>query len=125
DIDCAAPLRFVEQIVVEIAAAKTVETGLAPTLLLSDDLHAQAHQWPDVGSDEAVGADDVDHAPACGETDADLAHARVSGSRRGVDLLAERHLVREWDQVQRIVGAVHRLIGPRWWQSRKALGGIK
>ena len=114
-----------EQIVVEIAAAEPVIAGLAPAVLLGDDLHAEPDQRPHVGCDEAVGANDVDHAPACGESDADLDDARIAGASRGVDLLAQRDLVGERDQAQRILGAIHRLIGALRRRGRRALGGIE
>ena len=44
--------------------------------------------------------------------DADLRDARIAGARRGVDPLAQRDLVGEGHEAERIVGAVHRLVGP-------------
>ena len=85
--------------------------GLAPAVALGDDLNAEANQRANVAGDEAVAADDVDHAPACGEADADLRHPRIAGPRRGVDPLTQRDLVGERDLGERILGAVHRLIG--------------
>ena len=49
--------------------------------------------------------------------------ARIAGPGRGVDLLAQRDLVGERDQAQRIVGAVHRLVGALRRRSRRARGG--
>ena len=111
DVDRPVPLRVLEQLAVEVAPAEPVIAGLAAAVLLGDDLHAEPDQRPDVGGDEAVGADDVDHAPAGGERDADLGDARVARAGRGVDPLAQRDLVGERNQAQRIVGAVHRLVG--------------
>ena len=47
------------------------------------------------------------------QADADLGDARIAGAGRGVDLLAQRDLVGERDEAERIVGAVHRLVGAR------------
>ena len=113
DVDRPAPLRLVEQIVVEIAAAEAVIAGFPAAVLLGDDLHAEPDQRAHVGGDEAVGANDVDDAPARREADADLGDARIAGARRGVDPLAQRDLVGERHEAERIVGAVHRLVGPR------------
>ena len=44
---------------------------------------------------------------------ADLRDAGIAGARGGVDLLAQGDLVGERDQRQRVVGAVHRLVGAR------------
>ena len=78
DVDRPVPGLGLEQIVVEIAPAKPVIAGLAPVAVLRDELDVEPHQRPDVVRDEAVGADDVDHAPACGERDATWA---TRGSR--------------------------------------------
>ena len=86
-------------------------SSLAPAILLGNDLHAETHQRPDVGSDEAVGADDVDHAPTRRKRNANLHDARVAGPRSSVDLLAERDLFGEGHEAERIIGAVHRLVG--------------
>src|SRR5205814_6462161 len=77
DVDRAFPSRLVEQVVVEIATAKSVIAGLAAAVLLGDDLHPKPDQRANVGRNKAVGADDVDHAPAGGEADADLRDARI------------------------------------------------
>ena len=65
DVDRAAPLRFVEQAVVEVAPAEAVDSrsrgGRRAAATICD---IEPHQRADVGGDEAVGADDVDHAPA-------------------------------------------------------------
>ena len=67
DVDRPVPLRRLEQPVVEIAPAEAVVAGLAAVAVLGDDLHVEADQRADVVGDEAVGADDLDHAPAAGE----------------------------------------------------------
>ena len=59
--------RVLEQTAVEIASAKPMIAGLAASVLLGDDLNSEAHQRPHVGGDEAVGTNDVDHAPARGQ----------------------------------------------------------
>ena len=69
DVDRPVPGRRLEQLVVEIAAAEAVIAGLAPAVLLGDDLDVEPDQRADVVGDEAVGADDLDHAPAAGERD--------------------------------------------------------
>ncbi len=113
DVDRPVPSRFVEQPVVEIAAAKAMIAGLPPAVLLGDDLDVEPDQRPDVGGDEAVGADDVDHPPAGGQRHRDLDDARIAGPRGGIDPLAERDLAGERDEAERIVGGVDRLVGPR------------
>ena len=101
DVDRPVPGRRLEQIVVEIAAAEAVIAGLAPAVLLGDDLDVEPDQRPHVMGDEAVGADDVDHAPRCpASADRDLGDARIAGAGGGVDLLAERDLARERDQAR-------------------------
>ena len=60
----AVPRRRVEQAVVEVAAAEPVDAGLAAVALLGDDRDIEPDQRADVAGDEAVGADDLDHAPA-------------------------------------------------------------
>ena len=101
-----------EQIVVEVAAAEAVIAGLAPAVLLDDDLDVEADERAHVVGDEAVGADDVDHAPRAGEHHRDLRDARIAGARGGVDLLAERDLAGERDQAQRIGVGVELGVGP-------------
>ena len=118
-------MRFVEQIVVEIAAAKPVRAGLAPSILFGNDLDSKSNQRPHVGGDEAAGANDVDHAPARGEGYADLGDARIAGASGGVDLLTQRDLVGERDQRQRILGAIHRLIGARRLRGRRAFRRVE
>ena len=108
-LHCASSNRLV----VEIAAAEAVIAGLAAAVLLGDDLDAKPDQRADVGSDEAVGADDVDHAPARRQRDADLRDARIAGARRSVDPLAQARPCRRTARGERIVGAVHCLVGSR------------
>ena len=57
--------------------------------------------------------------------DADLFDARIARSRGGVDLLAQRDLPGERDRRQRVVGAVHRLVGARRRRGGRALGRIE
>ena len=125
DVDRPAPRRLLEQAVIEVAPAEPVVAGLAPAILFGDDLHPEPDQRPDVRSDEAVGADDVDHAPARRQRDADLGDARIAGAGGGVDPLAQGDLFGERDEAQRIVGAVHRLVGPLRRRGRSALGRIE
>ena len=99
--------------------------GFAAAAVGGDDLHAEPDQRAHVGSGEAVGADDLDRAPAGRQRDADLGDARVAGAGGGVDLLAERDLVGEGDGAERIVGAVHRLVGARRRRRRSALGRVE
>ncbi len=63
-------------------------TGLATTVLVGDDLNAEANKRAHVGGDEAIGANDIDHAPAGRQGHADLDDARIACSGGGVDLLA-------------------------------------
>ena len=46
--------RFLEQMAVEIPAAEPVVASLAAAVLFGNDLHAETHERPDVGRDEAV-----------------------------------------------------------------------
>ena len=100
DVDRPVPRRLLEQLVIEIAAAEAVIAGFAAAVLLGDDLDAEPDQRADVGRDEAVAADDVDHAPAGRQADADLGDARIAGARGGVDPLAQRDLVGERHQAR-------------------------
>ena len=126
-VDRPVPLRFLEQLAIKIAPAEPVIADLAAAVLLGHDLHAEANQRANVAGDEAVAADDVDHAPACGEADADLRDARIAGPRRGVDPLTQRDLFGERERGERVLGAVHRLVGAlrrrlpaRPWRGRAA-----
>ena len=117
--------RFLEQPAVEIAAAEPVIAGLAPAVLLGDDLHAEPDQRADVGGDEAVAADDVDHAPAAASATLTWA-TRGSRARAAASIRwHKRDLVGERDEAQRIVGAVHRLVGARRRRRRRALRRIE
>ena len=117
--------RRLEQAVVEIAAADPVEAGFAAVARLGDDRDVEPDQGADVAGDEAVGADDLDHAPASDQRDADLLDPRVARSRGGIDLLAQRDLAGERDRRQRVVRAVHRLVGARRRRGGRALGRIE
>ena len=64
DIDGPAPFGLVKQAVIEMASAEAMVAGFAAIAILGDDLHAETHQRPDIIGDEAVGANDVDDAPA-------------------------------------------------------------
>ncbi len=75
--------------------------------------------------DEAIGADDVDHAPAGGKRHADLRHARIARAGGGIDLLTQRNLLREGHEAERIVGAVHRLVGACRRRSGFALARVQ
>ena len=63
-VDRPVPGRGLEQMVVEVAAAEPEAAGFAAVALLGDDRNVEPDQRPDVGGDEAVGADDLDHRPA-------------------------------------------------------------
>ncbi len=91
----------VEQPVVEIAPAETVAALFAPPVRFGDDRYVKADQRADIGGGEAVGADDLHHAPAACQAGADLRDARVFCARHGVDGLQKRHLVFERHAVQR------------------------
>ena len=122
DVDRPVPALRLEQVVVEVAAAEAVEAGLAPPVLLGHDLDVEPHQRPHVVRDEAVRADDVDHAPRARQADRDLGDARIAGARRRVDLLAERDLPREGDQAQRIAVRVELRVGP---PRRRGAGALR
>ncbi len=113
DVDRLAPLGFLEQLAIEIASAEAMVAGLAPVARPGDDLHPEADQRADVRGDEAVGANDVDHAPAGRQRHADLGDARVAGAGRCVDRPAQLDLLAERYERQRIVGVIHRLVRPR------------
>ena len=68
---------------------------------------------------------DVDHAPTGGKRSADLDNARVASARRGVDFLTQLDLSGEWHQAQRIVVAIHRLVGSPWRRRRRCGAWIK
>src|SRR5205085_3059078 len=87
DVDRPVPGRRLEQIVIMITAAEAVIAALPPAVLLGDDLDVEPDQRTDVVGDEAVGADDVDHAPRAGEHDRNLGDAGIAGAGGGVDLL--------------------------------------
>jgi hypothetical protein len=101
-VDGAVPSLGLEQAVIEAAAAEAVIAGLAAAVPLDDDLHVEADERPHVMRDEAVRANDLDHAPAAGERHRDLHDTRVAGARGRVDPLAERDLLREGNGAQRI-----------------------
>ena len=88
-------------------------TSLAPPVLLGDDLDVESDQRADVRRGEAVGAEDVDHAPARRQRHADLDDTRIASAGSGIDPLTQRDFVCEWNKAQRILGPVHRLIGAR------------
>ncbi len=96
------PFMIFKQFVVQIAPAKTISAGFAAVAILRDDGDIQSHQGPHVRGDKAVGAHDFDDAPAARKADADLRNAWVTGAGGGVDLLAQRNLLREWHEFKRI-----------------------
>ena len=124
-VDRPVPGRRLEQLVVEIAAAEPEAAGFAPVALLGDDRHVEPDQRPDVGGDEAVGADDLDHRPAARQGHADLRDPGVASACGGVDRLAQLDLPGEGNCRQRIIGAVHRAVGSRRRGGRRALGRIE
>ena len=91
-VDRAVPLRRFEQMIVHIAPAEAEHAGLAATILFDDDRDIEADERADVGGEEAVGADDLDHRPAARERNRHLRDARVARARRGVDFLTQRDL---------------------------------
>src|SRR3546814_2788933 len=82
-----APAFGLEQVVIEIAAAHTEHTAFASAVLFQDDRDVEAHQRADVACGKAVGANDVDDAPASGEAYRDLRHTRIARACGGIDLL--------------------------------------
>src|SRR5918997_140590 len=52
-------------------------TIIAPAVPFDHDLDVEADERAHVMGDEAVGADDLDHAPRAGERDRDLHDARI------------------------------------------------
>ena len=91
-----------EQLVVEIATAKTIIAAFAPIAILRDDGDVQPHKRAHIGGDEAIGAHDLDDGPAARQADADLCDTRIAGAGGGIDFLAERDLLRKGHQFQRI-----------------------
>ena len=57
--------------------------------------------------------------------DADLHDARIAGPRRGVDLLAQRDLLGERDEAERVFGAIHRLVGALRRRRGRALARVE
>jgi hypothetical protein len=88
-----------------------VIAALAPAILLDHDRHIEPDERAHIVSDEAVGSDDVDHAPRAGERHRHLDDSRIARTGGGVDLLAERHLLREGDEAERIGIGVERGVG--------------
>src|SRR3546814_8558760 len=81
-VNSAAPAFGLEQVVIEIAAAHTEHTAFASAVLFQDDRDVEAHQRADVACGKAVGANDVDDAPATGEAYRALRHTRIARACR-------------------------------------------
>ena len=119
-VDTAVPGRGIEQMIVEIAPAEPEAAGFAAVAILRHDRDVEADHRADVAGNEPAGADDVDHAPAARQRDADLVDPGIARAGGGVDLGAQPDLVGERNRRQRIVGAVHRLVGA--WRGGGWLG---
>ena len=112
DVDRAVPLRLVEQVVVEIAAAKPVIAGFAAAVLLGDDLDAEANQRTNVGARRSRRRGRC-RSRSSSPTGVTLTCATRGSRARAAASICwhKRDLVGERDQAQRVVGAVHRLVG--------------
>src|SRR3546814_10670326 len=85
----------------------------AAAILLDHERDVEADERADIGREEAVGADDLDHRPASGERDRHLRDARVAGAGGGVDPLTEVDLFREGNQVERVRLIIEMAAGAR------------
>ncbi len=120
-VDRAFAGRGIEQAIVEIAAADAEEATLAPAILLDDDRDVEPHQRADVRGDEAVGPHNLDHAPRSRQPDRHLRDARILRTRERVDRLAQRNLLRERHEAERIGIAIEMPIRAR---RRRRLSGF-
>src|SRR3546814_5582674 len=84
--------------IVHIATAEAEIARFAAAILLDHDRDVEADERADIGREEAVGADDLDHRPASGERDRHLRDARVAGAGGGVDPLTEVDLFRRSEE---------------------------
>src|SRR3546814_14717011 len=85
----------------------------AAAILLDHDRDVEADERADIGREEAVGADDLDHRPASGERDRHLRDARVAGAGGGVDPLTAVDLFRAGNQVERVRLILAMAVGAR------------
>src|SRR6185369_6422225 len=108
---------------VKISPAEPMIAGFATSVLLDDDLNSKPDQRANVVRDETVGTDNVDHAPACRKCHADLGDAWIARTCRGVDPFAKRHLLGKGNKAQRVIRAIHGLIGARG--RRRGLGSSR
>ena len=67
----------------------------APPVLFDRHRDIESRQGADVTQQASVGAQDLDHTPLTGERGGHLHYPRVGGAGVGVDLLQQRHFVRE------------------------------
>src|SRR3546814_16247253 len=79
-VDCAVPLRLLEQMIVPIATAEAEIARFAAAILLDHDRDVEADERADIGRGEAVGADDLDHRQH------GRASGRVSGGACGLSM---------------------------------------
>ncbi len=87
---------------VEVAPADADAAGFAASVCLYHDRDVQSGKRADVGGDEAVGTDDFDHAPRSQQRHRYLRHAGIAGAGGGVDRFAQRDLVGERHQLDRV-----------------------
>ncbi len=99
-----------------IAPAAARRAGFAPSVLLDDHVHAQAHQRAHVGGQQTVGAQHQHHVVFAAQAGHDLHHARVFGARQPVHLLQQRHLGVGVERAQRVGRAVE--------HARRAAAGV-
>nr|WP_264081027.1 hypothetical protein [Sphingopyxis sp. OAS728] len=112
-VDRAVPLRGFEEMIVHVTPAEAEIAGFAAAVLLDHDRHVEADERADVGREETVSADDFDDRPAARERDRYLDDARIARARRGVDFLAERDLLREGNEVERVRLVIEVAVGAR------------
>ena len=124
-VDRAVPHRLVHHLVVEIAAADAEHAGFAATIFLQDDGDVEPHQRANIGRGETVRADDLHHRPAARQAYRYLRDARIPRAGGGVDLGAERDLLGEGHDFERVGVGIEMAIGALRGRSGLSLGGIE
>ena len=81
--------------IVEIAPAEPEAAGFTAVTMFGDNRHVEPDHRADVAGDEPASANDVDHAPAARQRNADLIDPRVPRARRSVDFGTQPDLVGE------------------------------
>ena len=129
-VDRVLPARGVEEGLKAFASAIAVAAGFLPVAIAGDDRDVDTHQRAHVAVAFAVGAQNLDHLPGGTERDRDLPHARVLGTRIGVDRLEQTHLgfeggPRELQPIDERADAARRELGrSRQQKPLDHLGGL-